>query len=70
MKHDYVDVIRCKDCKYLSMTTIGMPYACWHGAEGIWGETGEHQSHHVCTRIDNIEHYCGYAVREGNDDND
>lgn len=56
-------IVRCKDCKYMSMTTIGMPYACWHRAENIFGETGEHASHTVCTRLDSLEHYCGYAER-------
>ncbi len=56
-------VIRCKDCKHFSVTTLGMPYACWHGGETVWGETGEHQSHHCCVRVDSPDHFCAYAER-------
>lgn len=58
-----IDLVRCGECKYLSTTTLGMPYACWHGADKIWGETGEHADHTICTRIDDLEHYCGYGER-------
>ena len=60
---DTINVIRCKDCKHFSMTTLGMPYACWHGASEPWGETGEHAHHTLATRIDSPEHFCGYAER-------
>ena len=60
---DAVPVVRCKECKYLSMTTIGMPYACWKGSDSLWGETGEHASHTVCRRIDNIDYYCADGER-------
>ena len=56
-------IIRCKDCKHFSCTTIGMPYACWRGGSTIWGETGEHQGHHCCIRVDSPEHFCSYAER-------
>ena len=56
-------LVRCKDCKWLSMTTLGMEYACWHGAEKVWGETGEHKDHTVCQRIDSLDHYCSYGER-------
>lgn len=61
---DAVPVVRCKDCKFFSMTTLGMPFACWHGAVQVWGETGEHAAHHVCQRVDSPDHYCRYAERK------
>lgn len=57
------EIVRCRDCKWLSMTTLGMEYACWHGAEKVWGETGEHKDHTVCQRIDSLDHYCSYGER-------
>lgn len=54
-------IIRCENCKYFSMTTLGMPYACWHRAEHICGETGAHVRETVCTRVDSPKHHCGYA---------
>ena len=57
------ELIRCKDCKYFSQTTLGMDYACWHGASMVWGETGERAKHHVCERVESPDHYCGYAER-------
>lgn len=60
---DAVQVVRCADCKYLSRTTLGMEYACWHGAYSVWGETGEHKDHRVCTRIDDPDHFCAYGER-------
>ena len=57
------ELVRCKDCKWLSMTTLGMEYACWHGSEKVWGETGEHKDHTVCQRIDSLDHYCSHGER-------
>lgn len=65
---DAVDVVRCKDCKYFSFTTLGMQFACWHEAYKIFGETGEHASHTICTRIDSEEHFCSYGERSDNAD--
>ena len=56
-------VVRCKDCKHLSMTTIGMDYACWHGAESVYGKTGEHAGQVVCQRIESLDHFCAYGER-------
>ena len=60
---DAVPVVRCKDCKYLSLTTLGMEYACWHGAIKVYGETGKECDYTVCQRITNPEHYCSYGER-------
>ena len=38
---DAVPVIRCKDCKYLSATTLGMKYACWSGSATADGKGHE-----------------------------
>ena len=54
-------LVRCKDCKYLSLTTLGMEYACWHGAIKVYGETGKECDYTVCQRITNPEHYCSYG---------
>ena len=56
-------LVRCKDCKWLSMTTLGMDYACWHGAYTIFGETGEHADHHVCRRIESPDWFCADGER-------
>lgn len=66
-KFDAVPVVRCKDCKYLSMTTIGMDYACWHGAESVYGQTGEHAGQVVCQRIESPDHFCAYGERRDPD---
>lgn len=55
---DAVPVVRCKDCKYISATTIGMKYACWKGASQVWGKTGDHAGDYVCRRIDDPEFFC------------
>ena len=57
------EIIRCKDCEYFSMTTLGMPYACWKGADKIFGETGEHANHTVCRRIDSPDWFCADGER-------
>ena len=58
------ELVRCKDCRWFSQTTLGMTYACWHGAETVWGQTGEHAGHNCCQRIESEEHYCGYGERK------
>lgn len=60
---DAVPVVRCKDCKYISATTIGMKYACWKGASQVWGQTGDHAGDYVCRRIDDPEFYCADGER-------
>lgn len=60
---DAVEVIRCRECKHLSLTTIGMDYACWHGADNIYGETGRDAGHTLCKRIESLDHYCSYGER-------
>ena len=64
---DAVPVVRCRECKYISMTTIGMDYACWHGAESVYGQTGEHAGHVVCQRIESLDHFCAYGERRDPD---
>jgi hypothetical protein len=66
---EYVKVVRCKDCRWFSQTTLGMTYACWHGAETVWGQTGEHAGHNCCQRIESEEHYCGYGERKQTNEN-
>jgi len=61
---ELVEIIRCKDCRHFSLTTLGMKTgACWHGGAEVWGETGEHKGHHCCIRVDSPDHFCGYAER-------
>lgn len=60
---DAVEVVRCKDCKWFSQTTLGMDYACWRGAEQVWGETGEHKGQRVCVRLKDGNDYCSYGER-------
>ncbi len=59
-----IEVVRCRECKYFSQTTLGMNYACWHGADTVWGETGEHAGHNVCQRLESDNGYCSYGVRK------
>lgn len=66
---DCDEVIRCKDCRWFSQTTLGMTYACWHGAETVWGQTGEHAGHNCCQRIESENHYCGYGERKQTNEN-
>lgn len=60
---DAVEVVRCRECKWLSMTTLGMEYACWKGAFSVWGETGQHYDHHVCRAVPNGDWYCADGER-------
>lgn len=60
-------LVRCKDCKWFSQTTLGMDYACWRGAEQVWGETGEHKGQRVCVRLKDGNDYCSYGEREERD---
>lgn len=59
------ELVRCKDCKFFSQTTLGMDFACWHGAAKVWGETGDHESHSVCSRVDSPLHFCKYGIKRG-----
>lgn len=67
LRHLPSPVVRCRECKYISMTTIGMDYACWHGAESVYGQTGEHAGHVVCQRIESLDHFCAYGERRDPD---
>lgn len=60
---EWQPLVRCKDCKHFSQTTLGMTYACWLGGSSVWGETGEHAGHTLCTRIDDPMHYCSKGVK-------
>lgn len=60
---DAEEVIRCKDCKHFSATTLGMPYACWRGGERVWGETGEHAWHTLCIRVNSPDWFCADGER-------
>ena len=62
---DVAPVVRCKDCKYISATTLGMKYACWKGAYQVYGETGDHAGSYVCRRIDDPEFFCADGERRG-----
>ena len=66
---DAVPVVRCRECKFLSLTTLGMDYACWHGAIKVYGETGKECDLTVCQRIENPEHYCSYGERKQDNEN-
>ena len=58
-----IEIVRCKDCKHFSVTTLGMPYACWRGGDRLWGETGEHASHTLCIRVDSPDWFCAGGER-------
>ena len=58
------ELVRCKDCKHFSATTLGMPYACWRGGERVWGETGEHARHTLCIRVDSPDWFCADGERK------
>ena len=65
---DAVEVVRCKDCKHLSVTTLGMEYACWHDAYQIYGETGANAGKSVCRRIDDpYKFYCAFGERSNDE---
>lgn len=57
-------VVRCKDCKFFSMTTLGMPFgACWHRADEINGLSGEDNGYTVCHRVDSPDFFCAWGER-------
>lgn len=57
-------VVRCKDCKFFSMTTLGMPFgACWHRADEINGLSGEDNGYTVCQRVDSPDFFCAWGER-------
>ena len=61
---DAEPVVRCKDCKFFSMTTLGMPYgACWHRADEINGLSGEDEGYTVCHRVDSPDFFCAWGER-------
>ena len=61
---DAVPVVRCKECKFFSMTTLGMPFgACWHRADEINGLSGEDNGYTVCHRVDSPDFFCAWGER-------
>lgn len=57
-----IEIVRCGECKWVSMTTIGMPYACWHGAGRI-SENGTDEGKVICERIEDLNHFCSYGEK-------